>query len=98
MTPYAFIAVGLKFVMKKLGMHWACRAWLNHLLSGLSQGHFSCNVFCGYLLEIILLICLSHPAISAEVRLSLMSVFFGALTTFVILLDGPLHDVREQYI
>ena len=63
-------------------LRWMLATWLNSLLPFLPAGTLAANLIGGYLIGVAVALFAQFPAVSAEVRLFVMTGFLGGLTTF----------------
>lgn len=77
----SWLAVGLGAVLGAW-LRWGLSVWLNGQNPHMAFGTLLGNLAGGYLIGVAVAFFTSHPAISAEWRLLLITGFLGSLTTF----------------
>lgn len=63
-------------------LRWLLASWLNSLLPSLPPGTLVANLLGGYLIGIAVAFFASHPSLSPQWRLLVVTGFLGGLTTF----------------
>ena len=81
MTPLGFLAVGIGAAFGAW-LRWIMGLWLNAVMSNLPLGTLLANLGGGYLIGMAVALFSSHPEMSPEWKLFLITGFLGGLTTF----------------
>lgn len=81
MTPLGFLAVGIGAAFGAW-LRWIMGLWLNPVMSNLPLGTLLANLGGGYLIGMAVAFFSSHPEMSPEWKLLLITGFLGGLTTF----------------
>ena len=81
MTPFGFLAVGIGAAFGAW-LRWIMGLWLNAVMSNLPLGTLLANLGGGYLIGMAVAFFSSHPEMSPEWKLFLITGFLGGLTTF----------------
>jgi CrcB protein len=81
MSIYAVLAVGLGAALGSW-LRWGLGTWLNPVLPDLPLGTLAANLIGGYLVGVAIAAFSSHPGLSPEARLFVITGFLGGLTTF----------------
>lgn len=63
-------------------LRWLLASWLNSLLPSLPPGTLVANLLGGYLIGMAVAFFASHPSLSPQWRLLVVTGFLGGLTTF----------------
>lgn len=81
MTPLGFLAVGIGAAFGAW-LRWIMGVGLNAIMNNLPLGTLLANLGGGYLIGIAVAFFSSHPELSPEWKLLLITGFLGGLTTF----------------